>query len=91
MNLSSRDWNARVTAQTAYDHYNSAALLTHYFLRHDGSGDSAGLVACFAALRVGTPPDEAVAQHLLRGRTREQLTTELQKLARKMAIDATVE
>ena len=91
MALSGRDWQARVTAQTAYDHYNSAALLTHYFLRHDGRGDGAGLVAYFAALRSGARPDEAEAQHLLRGRTREVLTAEVRKLARRLAIEVTVE
>ena len=87
MSLSGREWQSRVTAQTAYDHYNSAALLTHYFLRHDGRGDGAGLAGYFDALRRGVSPDEAEAQHLLRGRTREQLTAELQKLARRLAIE----
>jgi hypothetical protein len=91
MSLSGRDWQARVATQAAYDHYNSAALLTHYFLRHDGRGDGAGLAAYFAALRSGTTAVEAEAQHLLRGRTREQLTIELQKLARRLAIEVTVE
>lgn len=91
MSLSPRDWQSRVTAQTAYDHYNSAALLTHYFLRHDGRGDGAGLAAYLDALRQGVPPDEAETQHLLHGRTREQLTAELQKLARRLAIGVTFE
>ncbi|MEA3208185.1 MAG: hypothetical protein QOE70_1242 [Chthoniobacter sp.] len=91
MSLSGDNWQARVNAQTAYDHYNSAALLTHYFLRHDGRGDSAGLAAYFDALRRGTPPAAAEAQHLLRGRTREQLTAELLKLARRLAIEVTIE
>ena len=91
MRLSGREWQAQVAAQTAYDHYNSAALLTHYFLRHDGRGDGAGLAGYIDALRRGTPPEEAEAQHLLRGRTREQLTAELQKLARRLALEVTVE
>lgn len=91
MSFSSRDWQSRVTAQTAYDLYNSAALLTHYFLRHDGRGDGAALAAYFAAVRAGTPSEEAEAQHLLHGRTREQLTAEVLKLARRMAIDAAPE
>ena len=91
MGLSGRAWQEQVSAQSAYDHYNSAALLTHYFLRHDGRGDSAGLAAYFDALRRGTPPAEAEAAHLLRGRTRADLTAELQKLARRLALDATIE
>lgn len=91
MALSGRDWQSRVATQAAYDHYNSAALLTYYFLRHDGRGDGAGLASYFAALRGGAPPEEAEAQHLLRGRTREQLTAELQKLARRLGLEIIVE
>ena len=87
MALSRDAWREQVVAQAAYDHYNSAALLAHYFLRHDGRGDGAGLAAYFDAVRRGTAPSEAEAQHLPRGRTREQLTAEVQKLARRMAIE----
>lgn len=89
MDLSSRDWSAQITAQSAYDHYNSAALLTHYFLRHDGRGDSAGLVAYFDAIRRGDRPADAESQFLLRGRSRADLAAELQKLARRLAIGIT--
>lgn len=87
MPLSGEQWAAEVAAQRAYDHYNSAALLTHYFLRHDGRGDSAGLAAYLDAIRRGTRPAEAERRHLLRGRTREELGLELQKLARRLALD----
>ena len=91
MNLTGDEWRTQITAQTAYDHYNSAALLTHYFLRHDGRGDSAGLAAYFDAIRRGTPPTEAEEKHLLRGRSRADLTAELQKLARRLALEVTAE
>ena len=91
MNLTGDEWRTQIAAQTAYDHYNSAALLTHYFLRHDGRGDSAGLAAYFDAVRRGTPPIEAEEKHLLRSRTRADLTTELQKLARRLALEVTIE
>jgi hypothetical protein len=91
MNLSGEDWRSQVAAQTAYDYYNSAALLTHYFLRHDGSGTSAGLAGYLDALRRGTPSAEAEARHLLRGRTRADLTIEVQKLARRLALNAAIE
>jgi hypothetical protein len=87
MTMSSRAWSEQVAAQRAYDLYNSAALLTHYFLRHDGSGDAAGLRAYLAALRADVPLAEAERTHLLRGRPREQITGELQRLARKMALE----
>lgn len=87
MALSREDWRTQVAAQTAYDHYNSAALLTHYFLRHDDRGDGAHLAAYFAALRRGTSPIDAEGQHLLRGRTRELLDVELQKLARRLGLE----
>jgi hypothetical protein len=88
MTMSARTWSEQVAAQRAYDLYNSAALLTHYYLRHDGAGDAAGLRGYFAALRADAPLAEAERIHLLRGRTREQITGELQKLARKMALEA---
>jgi hypothetical protein len=91
MNLGGDEWRAQVAAQTAYDHYNSAALLTHYFLRHDGRGDSAGLAAYFDAIRRGISPIAAEEKHLLRGRTRADLTAELQKLARRLALELSIE
>ena len=87
MALTRDAWREQVAAQAAYDHYNSAALLTHYFLRHDDRGDGAHLADYFDALRRGTPQATAEAQHLLRGRAREQLDAEIQKLARRMALE----
>lgn len=91
MSLSPVEWQREVTGQSAYDLYNSAALLTHWFLHHDDRGDGAHLAAYFDAVAVGTRPDEAEARHLLRGRTREQITAELRALARRMALDATID
>jgi len=91
MSFSDRDWQAQVASQSAYDLYNSAALLTHYFLRHDGRGDGAGLAAYFDAVRRGTPPPEAEETHLLHGRTRADLKVEIQKLAKRLGLDATLE
>lgn len=39
MALSNSQWQEQVGALAAYDHYNSAALLTHWFLHYDGDGD----------------------------------------------------
>jgi hypothetical protein len=87
MPMSGRDWQRNVAAQTAYDHYNSSALLVHYYLRHDGRGDSADLARYFDSLRRGVAPAEAEARHLLRGRTREELRAPLQKLARSLGLE----
>jgi hypothetical protein len=91
MALSAAEWQREVETQNAYDHYNSAALLTHYFLRHDDRGDGAHLAACLADLHRGIPHERAEAEHLLRGRTPEQLAAELKALARRMALEIAVE
>jgi hypothetical protein len=87
MALTRDEWNQQVSAQSAYDLYNSAALLTHFFLRHDGTGNGAGVTGFLAATRMRAPQEEAEKQYLLRGRTREQLTGEVKAMARKMAIE----
>ncbi len=86
MALSHAQWRDEVAAVTAYPLYNSAALLTHYFLHHDGKGDGVSMAAYFDAVRRGVPREQAEAEHLLRGRTRESLTPEVQALGRKLGI-----
>lgn len=85
------DWQETVAAQRAYDLYNSSALLTYWFVRYDGRGDGAGLAGYYNALHRRVPADEAEREFLLRGRTREQIAGELQKLARKMALSIQME
>lgn len=91
MSLSPRDWQNSITAQNAYDLYNSAALLTWWFIRYDGKGDSGGLAAYYNALRQRIPEDEAASTYLIRGRSPEYFTSELKTLARKMALTVTIE
>jgi hypothetical protein len=86
MAMSRREWMEQVMAQGAYDLYNSSALLAYWFVRYDGRGDGAGLASYYDALHRGVPPEEAERTYLLRGRSREQLTAEIQKLAKKMAL-----
>ena len=86
MALSDEEWQQQVAGLSAYDHYNSAALLTHWFLHQDGRGDAAGIAEYFAALLRRTPPAQAEADCLLHGRTREQLDAELRALARRLAL-----
>jgi hypothetical protein len=87
MGLSSEQWNGEVAAQQAYDLYNSAGLLAYWFLHVDGAADGSGMAAYFNALREGTAPEEAERQHLLRGRTHEQIAAGVQAFARRMALD----
>lgn len=84
--LSSDEWQRQVTAQTAYDYYNSAGLLAHWFLHHDGLGDAAGMAEYFAAIAARTPPNEALERCLLRGRTPQKIDEELRALCRKLAL-----
>lgn len=87
MEISSQQWKAQVGGKVAYDYYNSAALLVHWFLHHDGAGDAAGLAEYFDALRKGTPSEEAVNRHLLRGRTPEKIEAELRVLCRRLVLE----
>jgi hypothetical protein len=91
MSMSPRDWQDTVAAQRAYDLYNSSALLAYWFVRYDGRGDGAGLAAFYDALYRRVPAEEAEREFLLRGRTREQIAGELQKLTRKMALSVVME
>ncbi len=86
MALSGAQWQEQVNARAAYDHYNSAALLTHWFLHYDGSGDAAGLAEYFGALAVRRPPPDAVERYLLRGRSPERIEAELRILCRRLAL-----
>ena len=86
MPLTPPEWRDEVKAVTAYPLYNSSALLTHWFLHHDGHGDGVSMAAYFDALRRGVPPEQAEAEQLLRGRTRERLDAEVQTLCRKLGL-----
>lgn len=83
LQLTSGDWKDRVALRSAYDLYNSAGLLTHYFLHHDGTGQGVGLIGFLAAIREGAPVDAAMETHLLRGRSPEDLKAELERMAER--------
>jgi hypothetical protein len=91
MAMSPRDWQEQLMAQRAYDLYNSSALLAYWFVRYDGRGDGAGLATYYDALHRRVSAEEAERSYLLRGRSREQLTAELRKLTKKMALSAEIE
>jgi hypothetical protein len=84
MAMTSADWRTALADQSAYDLYNSSALLTYYFIQQDGGTPLAGFLD---ALRRGE--DEAAAErvHLLRGKTRESLTVELIALGKKIGLE----
>lgn len=86
MTLTAEDWQRELAALRAYDLYNSSALLTHWFLHHEGKGDAAGMAAYLDSLRAGISPVEAEQRHLLRGRIAADLDTAVQALARRMAL-----
>ncbi len=46
------------------------------------------MAAYFDALRRGIPPDQAEAEQLVRGRTREKLDAEVQALCRKLGLQS---
>ncbi|MEO8353476.1 MAG: hypothetical protein ABI680_17240 [Chthoniobacteraceae bacterium] len=86
MRLTPSDWDTQIAAENAYRHYNSSALLTHYFLFHDHEGKRSALAVYLEALRAGMSPAEAEAAHLWRGRSPAQLNAALAALARRMAL-----
>ncbi len=86
MALSGEEWQQQVTALAAYDHYNSAALLTHWFLHYDGAGDASGLAEYFTALTKRTPPADAVERFLMRGRKPDKIDAELRTFCRRLAL-----
>jgi hypothetical protein len=86
MALTEDTWQQQVSATAAYDAYNSAALLTHWFLHCDGAGDGAGMAEFFAALPKRVPTDEAVEKYLMRGRKPEKIDAELRVFCKRLAL-----
>lgn len=74
MAMNGEDWKTAVEQQEAYDLYNSAALLTLYFIRQDGGAPFAGYLD---ELRRGGEPAFAERMHLLRGKSRDSLAAEI--------------
>jgi hypothetical protein len=83
MSLDRDDWEAAVSQQVAYDQYNSAALLTYYFIQKNNGTPLAGYLD---ALRRGIRSDEAERIHLLDGKDRTFLDQEIQKLCEKIGV-----
>jgi hypothetical protein len=81
MAMNAQDWRRPVEQQSAYDLYNSAALLMLYFIQQE---NGAPVAAYFEALRRGRPDAEA---ELLRGRTRDQVAAAVAALAKKLGLE----
>ncbi len=86
MTSSREDWSARLLRTTPILEYNSAAMLVHFFIHHDGKGDASHLAAYLNDIRLGISPAEAEKVHLLRGRSYEQIDEELQRVWKQQRI-----
>ena len=80
MALEERGWRKAVAQGAAYDLYNSAALLTWYFIQEDGGTRFA---AYLDALRRG---DDKAESLLLKGRKTEVVDEDLAAMAKKMGL-----
>lgn len=84
MAMDREDWDSALGQREAYDSYNSAALLTCYFIQQDGGKPLAGYLD---ALRRGESETSAERDHLLRGKTRESLNAEVVALAKRLGVE----
>jgi hypothetical protein len=83
MSITGAEWAARAKRNTPILEYNSAAMLVHFFIHHDGAGNAANLAAYLDAIRRGIPPADAANTHLLRNRSFAQLDDELRRVWEK--------
>ena len=83
------EWSASLRTGTPILEYNSAAVLVHFFIHHDGKGNAAYLAAYLDAIRQGISPSQAEKTHLLRGRSYEQLDKEVRQVweRKKIALE----
>lgn len=80
------DWESALSQQDAYDMYNSAAILTYYFIQQDGGTPLAGFLD---ALRRGEDAATAERTYLLRGKTRDALASVIIALGKKLGVELT--
>ena len=73
-------WNREMamTSSLVSQNYDSALVLTYFFYHHDGAGDAKGMIQFLRAVEEGVPTDQAIAEHLLRGRAFSQIEAEIQ-------------
>lgn len=78
------DWNRAVNRESAYDLYNSAALLTWHFIQQENGAPLAGYLD---ALRRGADPAVAREAHLLKGIPIDDLPRRLAATAGSLGIE----
>lgn len=83
MPMTKRDWDDSVRKLSAYDHYNSAGILTCYLIQKDG-GKS--IAAFLDALRRGVDPAAAELEFLSGGKPRVSLNAEVSAFCEKLGI-----
>jgi len=77
MKGSEKEWVDEMRQTTPVVRYNSAAIVTHFFLHYDGKGSGKHFTATLNAVRNGTPFSKAAEEHLLRGRSNAVLFREI--------------
>lgn len=82
MAMDDRAWRQAMSDQDSYALYNSATLLTYYFIQQEGG---VRLAAYLDAARRGRNDAES---ELTKGKTREQLSEEVAALAKKLGLVA---
>ena len=78
LKMTRQEWQGALNMNQPVLNYNSAALFSWFFLHQDGEGDASHLAAYFDGLRQ-KPQDKQslLEQHLLRGRSPEQIGAEI--------------
>lgn len=89
MKITSQEWSDALGVGQGSRNYASANLLLTYFARLDGEGDGAGLVEYLKAVSSGTESDKAAEEHLLRGRSYEELQENVGKSWRSEGLQLT--
>lgn len=83
MPMTKLDWDDAVRKLNAYDHYNSAGILTCYLIQKD---DGKSFAAFLDALRRGVDPAAAETEFLLDGGPRDALNAEVAAFCVKLGI-----
>ncbi len=90
MNITGAQWTAAFTSGGSVRlNYDSSLVLAYFFHHMDGDGEGTHLFAYLDAIRDTNDRakhDEAVAEHLMRGRSYEELTEELRSGMRSIGI-----
>jgi hypothetical protein len=89
MAISGKEWSDAVKNSDAHMNYRSAALLTYFFYQLDDQKDGAHMIAFFREIEQGVNTADAVAKHLLRGRTHEQLEKDMTTSYRREGVQVT--